>query len=185
MTLWVDKTESDTLLWHNPNCYLHPLSVHEYFQGIGSAINYFILVWWSPIENRSHYQQYTHSGHSLAGGWEIWKDFFCEINVWSIFLSIHYNVVCNIASCHYNVIKSYWPFQRGIHWSTVNFPHKGQWRKVLMFSLICALNKGLSKQSWGWWFEMPSCSLWRHCNVGPHIVVSRPDCVNSLRPSVA
>ena len=26
------------------------------------------------------------------------------------------------------------------------------------------LNKRLGKQSWGWWFEMPSCSLWRHCN---------------------
>ena len=25
-------------------------------------------------------------------------------------------------------------------------------------------NKKLSKQSWGWWFETPSCSLWRHCN---------------------
>ena len=27
-----------------------------------------------------------------------------------------------------------------------------------------SLNKRLSKQSWGWWFEMPSRSLWRHCN---------------------
>ena len=27
------------------------------------------------------------------------------------------------------------------------------------------LNKRLSKQSWGWWFETPSGSLWRHCNV--------------------
>ena len=27
------------------------------------------------------------------------------------------------------------------------------------------LNKWLSKQSWGWWFETPSCSLWHHCNV--------------------
>ena len=27
------------------------------------------------------------------------------------------------------------------------------------------LNKPLSKQSWGWWFETPSRSLWRHCNV--------------------
>ena len=26
------------------------------------------------------------------------------------------------------------------------------------------LNKRLNKQSWGWWFETPSCSLWRHCN---------------------
>ena len=26
------------------------------------------------------------------------------------------------------------------------------------------LNTHLSKQLWGWWFEMPSRSLWRHCN---------------------
>ena len=32
----------------------------------------------------------------------------------------------------------YWPFVRGIHRSPVNSPHKGQWRRVLMFSLICA-----------------------------------------------
>ena len=31
-----------------------------------------------------------------------------------------------------------------------------------MFSLICALNKRLSKQSRGWWFGTP---LWRHSNV--------------------
>ena len=27
------------------------------------------------------------------------------------------------------------------------------------------LNKQLSKQSWGWWFETPPVPLWRHCNV--------------------
>ena len=27
------------------------------------------------------------------------------------------------------------------------------------------LNKPLSKQSWGWWFDAPSLSLWRHSNV--------------------
>ena len=27
------------------------------------------------------------------------------------------------------------------------------------------LNKWMSKQSWGWWFETPSRSLWRHCIV--------------------
>ena len=31
-----------------------------------------------------------------------------------------------------------WSFVRGIHWSPVNSPHKGQWRGALMFSLICA-----------------------------------------------
>ena len=29
-----------------------------------------------------------------------------------------------------------WPFVRGIHRSPVNSPHKGQWRRALMFSLI-------------------------------------------------
>ena len=28
------------------------------------------------------------------------------------------------------------------------------------------LNKRLSKQSWGWWFETLSRPLWHHCNLG-------------------
>ena len=31
------------------------------------------------------------------------------------------------------------------------------------------LNKRLSKRSWGWWFEMPSCPLWRHGDVSENI----------------
>ena len=27
------------------------------------------------------------------------------------------------------------------------------------------MNGRLIEQSWGWWFETPSCSLWRHFNV--------------------
>ena len=27
-----------------------------------------------------------------------------------------------------------------------------------------SLNKRFSKQSWGWWFQMQSHPLWRHCN---------------------
>ena len=42
---------------------------------------------------------------------------------------------------HDDVIKwkhfpRYWHFVRGIHWSPVDSPHKGQWREALMFSLI-------------------------------------------------
>ena len=40
-----------------------------------------------------------------------------------------------------------------------------QWREVFVVSLIGVFNKRLSKQSWGWWFETPSCcSLWRYRN---------------------
>ena len=32
----------------------------------------------------------------------------------------------------------YWPFVKGIHRSPVDSPHKNQWWRVLMFSLMCA-----------------------------------------------
>ena len=43
------------------------------------------------------------------------------------------------------------PAQRPVTWS---------------FDVFCdlRLNKRLSKQSWGWWFETLSWSLWRHCD---------------------
>ena len=33
------------------------------------------------------------------------------------------------------------------------------------------LNKRLSKQPWSWWFETPSWSLWRHCNVQVRLIL--------------
>ena len=49
--------------------------------------------------------------------------------------------------CHKNVIKwkyfpRYWPFVLGIHRLPVNYPHKGQWRVALVFSLIYAWTSG-------------------------------------------
>ena len=43
---------------------------------------------------------------------------------------------------HDDVIKwkrfpRHWPSVRGIHWSRVDSPHKGQWRGALIFYLIC------------------------------------------------
>ena len=38
------------------------------------------------------------------------------------------------------------------------------------------LNKRLSKQPWGWWFETPSWSLWRQCNDMPRLDVSTRVC---------
>ena len=67
---------------------------------------------------------------------------------------------------HDDVIKwkhfpRYWPFVRGIHRSPVNFPHKGRWRRALMFSLICARING-------WVNNREAGDLRRHrahCNV--------------------
>ena len=44
------------------------------------------------------------------------------------------------------------------------------------------LNKRLSKQSGGWWFETPSCSLWCHCHgyrIAQLAVILALDCHDS------
>ena len=47
------------------------------------------------------------------------------------------------------------------------------------------LNKRLSKQPWGWWFETPSWSLWRQCNdyrcFGIHSLTNMSICKNIFR----
>ena len=46
------------------------------------------------------------------------------------------------SSSNGNTFSCYWPFVRGIHRSPVNFPHNGQWRGALIFSVICAWING-------------------------------------------
>ena len=121
------------------------------------------------------------NGHSFAAGLTHWSLHGIVVYNWTntfhslttrMFTLLLIAVIVTMRgkiTQHDDVIKwkhfpRYWPFVWGIHRSPVFSPHKGQWRGALMFSLIWALNKRLSKQSWGWWFETPSCSLWRHCN---------------------
>ena len=61
----------------------------------------------------------------------------------------HNDWICPMVWClrHDDVIKwkhfpRYWTFVRGNHRSPVNSPHKGQWRRDLMSSLICAWING-------------------------------------------
>ena len=70
--------------------------------------------------------------------------------------SIHYDEAAHDAAISWKHFPRYWPFVRGIHRSPVNFPHKGQWRGALMFSLIC---------NWinGWVNNREPGELRRHC----------------------
>ena len=118
----------------------------------------------SAINNQNHLEIYLYkiSLRTPRGQW---------VNGWSNYTSLMDEAVYTYH--HDDVIKwkhfpHYWHFGWEIQRSLVNSPHKGQWRGALMFSLICASNNWLSKQSWGWWFEMPSRLLWCHCKVlGP------------------
>ena len=44
------------------------------------------------------------------------------------------------------------------------FPTQSPVTRSFDVSFGLRLNKRLSKQPWGWWFETPSWSLWRQCN---------------------
>ena len=60
----------------------------------------------------------------------------------------------------------FWSFMRGIHWSPVNSPHKGQWRGALMLSSICAwINRWVNSREAG--------DLRRHCAHYDVIVMRR------------
>ena len=48
---------------------------------------------------------------------------------------------------------------------TVEFPTQKPVTRSFDVFFDLRQNKQLSKPSWGWWFETPSCRpLWRHCN---------------------
>ena len=65
-----------------------------------------------------------------------------------VVIAQHCSIIHGILdSNHDGVIKwkhfpHYWPFERGIHQSLVNFHHKDQWCRALMFSLVCAWTNG-------------------------------------------
>ena len=70
----------------------------------------------------------------------------CTDSLLYLSLSLPTSDIGKFAS-HDDVIKwkhfpRYWPFVRGIHRSPVNSPHKDQWRRALMFSLICTRING-------------------------------------------
>ena len=67
-----------------------------------------------------------------------------EIPIWRF---NWYYVSISSAYNHDDIIKwkhfpRYWPFVRWIHRSPVDFPHAGQWREALVFSLIYAWTNG-------------------------------------------
>ena len=112
--------------------------------------------------------------------------------MWSWFMQKANGVAwCGLTLIHDDIIKwkhypRYWPFVRGIHRSTVNSPHKGQWRGALMFTSICTRING-------WVNNHEAGGLRRHRGhydvsvmFGPRLTLSwYPDCVPGDKLKVA
>ena len=156
--------------------------------GLTSAeINLVIVECWETIKSstlRDRWIPHTN------GQWRGKCSFWWRHHVMLVTILFHFLHYCSyMRKDHDDVIKwkhfpRYWPFVRRIHRSPVNSPQNspipGEFpaqRPVtrsfdVFFDL--RLNKCLSKQGWGWWFET---SLWRHRNVADTctILVQRKD----------
>ena len=110
-----------------------------------------------------------------------WLNFIEMGSFWSVSLYIYiYNITPNesdaeivdsiyrgfymMASSKWKHFTRYWPFVRGIQ--------RHRWiplTKASDVELWCFLwsppEQTVKQKSRCWWFETPSCSLWRHCNV--------------------
>ena len=149
------------------------------------AINKILRYRWQ-VENfrRGHFQLYSQPCRSQVGSVSIYRCGLTSIEIPSINIRRSHDRLIFIIQIsipgktffilgqgpddHDDIVKCKhfprsWPFERGNHRSPVNSPHKNQLRGASIF-FYRRLNKRLSKQSWGWWFQTPSRSLWRHRN---------------------
>ena len=86
--------------------------------------------WPAGAQQNSYLQDIPRNMHTV-------RALLCFVVVWNQSIYPYHDDVIK-----WNHFPRYWPFVRGIHRSQVNFPHKGQWRGALMFSLICAWING-------------------------------------------
>ena len=100
--------------------------------------------------------------------WDYMTVMWRHCNDWP--LLEHHDTRQSVNACHDDVIKwnhfpRYWPFAQEIHRSRwIPRTQRPVTRSFDVFFDL-RLNKRLSKQPWGWWFETPPWSLWRQCNV--------------------
>ena len=106
-------------------------------------------VTWINIDSRSF--SWDLVGHLQSGFW------YKNTHWRSLKVSEHGDVI------KWKHFPRYWPFVRGIHRWPVNSLTKASETELWCFFDL-RLNKRFSKQSGRRWFEMPSHSLWRHCN---------------------
>ena len=133
----------------------HNLSIQTYYMCVGWQSKFYLMT-----ENKIVFIVYTHILYVYTGAGETSKGL---------------NVKCRAAE---KVRMRWYPWWRHpmetfsalLAICAGNSPVSGEFpaqRPVtrsfdVFFDL--RLNKPLSKQSWGWWFETPSRPLWRHCN---------------------
>ena len=116
----------------------------------------------------AHFFNFHHNPNSME------MSFYPRLNYSIIFVTMITSSNGNI----FRVTGHLWGEFIGPRW----IPHTKASDAELWCFLWLRLNKRLSKQSWGWWFETLSCPLWRHRRMTQYLISSGK---NSLRHQVA
>ena len=150
-------------------------------------------------ETQTQHNNYAHRNKQIC---EVCQHKF-DRNNWFLFLQTAFQLGGKPYKCAHNYstrLYTWWCHQMetfsallalcaGNSPATGEFPTKRPvMRSFDVFFDLC-LNKRLSKQSWGWWFETPLCSLWRHCNVtSTHTIcaaqTTEPKCQEPAIPGI-
>ena len=114
-------------------------------------------------------QKYAHS--VLNGAlWDMEQMHYgiCELGHLQVVSVRSWRFQCNdrtmMTSSNWNIFRVILTLCAGNSPVTGEFPSQRPVTRSFDVFFDLRLNKRMSKQSWGWWFETPSCSLWRHCN---------------------
>ena len=78
--------------------------------------------------------------------------------------SVYTSTGCMMTSSNGNIFRVTGPLCRNSSVTGEFPPQRPVTRSFDIFFNLC-MKKLWSKQSWDWWFETPSRSLWRHCDV--------------------
>ena len=87
-------------------------------------------------------------------------------------------IYCSILSTHDDVIK--WKLFRITGLLCMEFPAQRPVTRSFDVFFDLRLNKWLSKQSWGWWFETLSCPLWCHSNAFLSFMQDYPSAISVI-----
>ena len=144
---------------------------HMWIQNMGSScdfMNIYLRIkcrWYTASSNKRKWILNNWSNRLLA-----WITFgkrseqkFANRTIFTNALSQNFWVLFTIT--HDDVIKwKYFPCYRPFVPVNGEFPAQRPVPRNSYVFFDLRLNKRLSKQSWGWWFETLSRPLWRHCN---------------------
>ena len=110
-------------------------------------------VWAVVSKYHSSQQQMTNGHHQVHHNWRLAIKYFLETCLFIMMTSWNRNI--------FHVIGPLCGEFTGHRWIPLI---KGSDSELWYFLWSAPEINALSKQSWGWWFETPLCSFWRHCN---------------------